>query len=125
MEDVRKVRVTGLGVEGLGPEIKGYVRWPAKLGGWVGCGCIRRGKGNGLAPGCDQVSRCGFHFVRGVFLMLRGSDGFLQETLKGLLPLGFVSWSFRGGKGSFFIFLINVFHILLLGIGTQGLGQAG
>lgn len=60
-----------------------------------------------------------------VFLMLRGSDGFLQETLKGLLPIGFVSWSFRGGKGSFFIFLINVFHILLLGIGTQGLGHAG
>lgn len=39
MEDVGKVGVTGLGVEGLGAGIKGYVWGLAKVG-WMEPGCI-------------------------------------------------------------------------------------
>lgn len=62
----------------------------------------------GPALNCGQVAPCGFHFVVGMFWMLLGSDGLLQVTLDPL-PIGFVSWSFRGGEGLFFIFLIHVF----------------
>lgn len=44
-------------------------------------------------------------------------DGLLHVTL-GPLPIGSVSWSFRGREGFLCIFLINVSHTLVL-VGTE------
>lgn len=76
MEDVGKVLVTGLGVEGLG----GLPNWTGGM--WKYLAGERDGTGSELVMG--------FHYVVGVFLMLLGSDGLLQVS-SGPLRIGFVS----------------------------------
>lgn len=76
MEDVGKVRFTGLGVEGLGS----LPNWTGGM--WMYLGGERGGTGSELVVG--------FHYVVGVFLMLLSSDGLLQVS-SGPLRIGFVS----------------------------------